>query len=123
MIRIRPLFASLAMLFACAPLAQAADAENGLLVSQRWCASCHIVSPDQKSASADVPSFQEISLRRTDAKALSNFLTDPHPRMPGMELSRDEIADIVRYIQLFNPNSVIDRQLDKDDKPPEPRRG
>jgi mono/diheme cytochrome c family protein len=105
---------------AAAP-ALAADAENGLRISQRWCSSCHVVTPDQKTGSVDVPSFKEIAMKRTDAKALSMFLSDPHPRM-NLELSRDEIADVVRYIQLFNPDAIVP-EGGKDDKPPEPARG
>lgn len=98
-----------------------ADAENGLRIAQRWCSSCHVVTPDQKTGSVDVPSFKEIALKRTDAKALSMFLSDPHPRM-NLELSREEIADVVRYIQLFNPDAIVP-EGGKDDKPAEPARG
>jgi mono/diheme cytochrome c family protein len=35
----------------------AANPQHGLDLAKRWCASCHVVSPDQQRASADVPPF------------------------------------------------------------------
>jgi hypothetical protein len=35
---------------------------------------------------------------RFPSKQLTAFLTDPHPKMPDMNLTRSEIADIVAYI-------------------------
>jgi len=36
------------------------------------------------------------------ASELKDFLTDPHPKMPNMSLSRSEIADIVAYIKTLD---------------------
>ncbi|NDA46665.1 MAG: cytochrome c, partial [Alphaproteobacteria bacterium] len=58
-----------------------------------------------------------------DGKWLSNFLADPHPVMPQMALTRDDVADVVRYIQSFNPNSIPVLVPEKDKKPDEPFRG
>ena len=38
-----------------------ADVEHGRDLAERWCAFCHVVSPDQQSASADVPPFATIA--------------------------------------------------------------
>jgi cytochrome c2 len=76
----------------------AADAEHGGIIAERWCASCHLVAEDQKQANADVPSFASIARKKLSDEKLVAFLTDPHPKMPDMSLSRDEIADIVAYI-------------------------
>jgi mono/diheme cytochrome c family protein len=86
-----------------ASTALAADAKHGLTIAKRWCAACHVVTSEQKTGSADVPSFADIARRRTNAKALAAFLTDPHPKMPDMHLSRTEIDDIVAYIRSLNP--------------------
>ena len=103
--------------------ALAADADKGKVIAQRWCASCHLVSPEQSKASVDVPSFMDIAKRRSDGKWLSTFLADPHPVMPQMALTRDDVADVVRYIQSFNPNSIPVLVPEKDKKPDEPFRG
>ncbi len=86
----------------CAPV-QAADAGHGGVIAKRWCAACHVVAPDQKTANADAPPFADIARRLPDDKAIAAFLTDPHPRMPDMSLTRREIEDIVAYIRHLDP--------------------
>jgi mono/diheme cytochrome c family protein len=76
----------------------AADAAKGEVIAKRWCAACHLVTPDQTRANSDAPSFASIAHKIKSSKALTAFLTDPHPIMPDMNLTRDEIADIVAYI-------------------------
>lgn len=78
----------------------AADARHGGDLSRRWCASCHIVSADQKQASPDVPSFIALARRADfDKAAITNFLRDPHPKMPDLSLTRAESEDIAAYIE------------------------
>jgi mono/diheme cytochrome c family protein len=101
-----------------APPAVAGDAQKGGVIAKRWCASCHVVSKDQTSAVADAPSFFDIAQRRTDRKALSNFLVDPHPPMPDMHLSRKEIDDLVSYIRSLDPRPQPAEPEGKDDPLP-----
>ncbi len=77
----------------------AADTEKGEIIAKRWCATCHLVSPDQTTANSDVPSFASIAHRKLSSEGLRVFLSNPHPRMPDMSLTRSEIADIVAYIR------------------------
>ncbi|MDE2377372.1 cytochrome c [Bradyrhizobium sp.] len=83
----------------CGSAAFAADANHGADLAKRWCAGCHVVTSDQKQASADVPAFTTIA-RKPDfsAEKLAFFLLDPHPKMPNFPLSRSEAADIAAYI-------------------------
>lgn len=79
---------------------QAADALAGKRIAERWCASCHLVTPGQAKASDGVPTFASIASRKTfTAERLTPFLSHPHPVMPDMTLSRSEIADLVAYIR------------------------
>ena len=81
-------------------LALAGDLISGQRIAERWCASCHLVLPQQSTASADVPSFQTIArTHNLDDRMLKTFLADPHPKMPDMQLSRSEIDDVVSYIR------------------------
>jgi len=82
--------------------AQAADAEHGGVIARRWCADCHVVASDQKRAKVDAPPFADVA-KRLDDKKISAFLTDPHPKMPDMSLSRKEIEDITAYIRSLDP--------------------
>ena len=76
------------------------EAANGKVLAEKWCASCHLVSPDQARASADAPPFASIAQRPDeDIDRLAFFLLDPHPVMPNFNLSRDQITDVVAYIR------------------------
>jgi len=90
--------AAMFVLSAFSPGAFADDAARGKIIAKRWCAACHVVAPDQTLANSDAPTFASIARRHEGAKKLKAFLTDPHPKMPDMNLSRSEIADIVAYI-------------------------
>jgi mono/diheme cytochrome c family protein len=83
-----------------ASAAGAADAVNGEQLARRWCASCHIVASDQSGPTSEAPPFPTLA-RRTDFSAtqIAQFLLDPHPRMPNMELTRTEAADLAAYIK------------------------
>lgn len=75
------------------------NAANGEQLATRWCASCHVVAPDQRAASADVPSFAAIAAAPDFSETrLAFFLLDPHPKMPNMSLTRREAADIAAFI-------------------------
>ena len=82
--------------------AAVADAGQGEQIARRWCAACHVVANDQKQANADVASFAAAARHKTNAE-LAAFLTDPHPKMPDMSLTREEIADIVAYMRSLAP--------------------
>ncbi len=88
------------LLTAFAGSAAAADASNGGVLAKRWCASCHVVSTDQKRGSTTAGPFSEIANQPgLDAGKLALFLLAPHPRMPDMNLSRSEAADLAAYIE------------------------
>jgi mono/diheme cytochrome c family protein len=78
--------------------ALAADADNGERLARRWCASCHVIAPDQRSAS-EAPPFATVA-RRPDfsTHALAFYLLHPHPKMPDMGLSRSAAEDLAAYI-------------------------
>ena len=77
----------------------AANPDQGENLVKRWCADCHLVAADQKGARADAPTFASIAARPDfDPAKLAFFLLDPHPKMPNMQLSRDEASDIAAYI-------------------------
>jgi mono/diheme cytochrome c family protein len=77
----------------------AADPDRGADLAKRRCVSCHVVTSEQKQASADVPSFASIA-RKPDftPEKLAYFLLEPHPKMPNFPLSRIEAGDIAAYI-------------------------
>jgi mono/diheme cytochrome c family protein len=72
---------------------------KGKAIAERWCSSCHVVSDGQAEASSDAPAFAAIASRpQAEIDALRGFLADPHPPMPNLSLTREEIRDILAYI-------------------------
>jgi|tagenome__1003787_1003787.scaffolds.fasta_scaffold20869592_3 mono/diheme cytochrome c family protein len=81
------------------PSALAADADNGKILANRWCSSCHFVDREQKLATDQAPPFASLArMTAFDANKLAFLLLKPHPNMPTLSLSRQEIADIAKYI-------------------------
>ena len=77
----------------------AADPDQGETLARRWCTGCHLVAADQPAATTEAPPFASIAKRPGfDPVKIAAFLLDPHPKMPNMELSRDETANIAAYI-------------------------
>jgi mono/diheme cytochrome c family protein len=79
--------------------ASSADAMHGQELARRWCAECHVVTPDQRQASTQAPPFSAIArMPDFNANRLAFFLLDPHPKMPSISLTRVEAADLAAYI-------------------------
>lgn len=81
--------------------AQPADVANGRLLAETWCIGCHVVAADQTApVPAGPPTFPALAADPdATAERLSGFIRDPHPPMPDMSLTRQEVADLVAYIQ------------------------
>lgn len=97
-----PLMRALLAVTLLVPFAQAASAAsaaNGERLARRWCAACHVVADDQSRGSTQAPPFSAVAKQPGfDASKLALFLLLPHPRMPDMNMSRDEAADLAAYI-------------------------
>ncbi len=75
------------------------DAARGLRLADNWCASCHLVSPEQKTIARAAPPFSEVAQSSTfNADHLAYLLYDPHPKMAKLGLSRRAIDDIAAYV-------------------------
>jgi mono/diheme cytochrome c family protein len=80
-------------------VAAPADVVRGERLAKRWCAACHVVSADQKRGADTAPSFASIAeMHRFSPQKLAQFLMNPHPKMPDMQLTRDETRDLGAYI-------------------------
>ncbi len=79
--------------------AMPADTAHGEALAKRWCASCHIVASDQTRGADNGPPFASIAeMPGFSAEKIAQFLMDPHPKMPDIQLSRDEAKDLGAYI-------------------------
>ncbi|MGF1610503.1 MAG: c-type cytochrome [Kiloniellales bacterium] len=80
------------------PAVAAGDAETGRALAQQWCSSCHYV---EGGAASDVaPAFGELAKRPVATEeGWRAWLTEPHPPMPDLQLSNQEIESIVAYLK------------------------
>lgn len=85
--------------FAAAAPAQDIRAEAGHELARAWCSNCHLVEPGG-SASDAAPAFETLANdpTRTDER-LRNWLADPHPPMPNLSLSHQQIDSILAYLK------------------------
>ncbi len=77
------------------------DVKSGKVLASKLCVSCHIVGPEASSATvaADVPSFATIANKRGhSAQAIAGAIVIPHPPIPQIQLTREEIGDLAAYI-------------------------
>jgi mono/diheme cytochrome c family protein len=77
------------------------DAAQGHRFASQSCSSCHLVDLQQTKPAVDgVPTFPSLANSSTETpERMSAFLARPHGAMPPLSLSRQEIADVVAYIQ------------------------
>jgi len=96
------LFAALLSLLLPMTLAHtpaAADTANGEKLAKRWCAACHVVAADQRQGTTQAAPFSAMAKEPgIDAARIALYLLLPHPKMPDMNLSRNEAADLAAYI-------------------------
>jgi mono/diheme cytochrome c family protein len=77
------------------------DAKTGRQIAEKLCVGCHIVGPQAAGASvpADVPSFARIASKEGQtAQSIAGAIVVPHPPMPQIQLTREEIGDVAAYI-------------------------
>src|SRR5579872_1652606 len=86
-----PIFAGFSLAVCLSNVAGAAPADpgHGEKLARQWCASCHVVAPDQRGVVTEAPPFATVARRPDfDSAKLALFLLDPHPKMPNMALTR-----------------------------------
>jgi len=91
--------AAMIVLGAVLPARAEGDPEVGRQLAQQWCTSCHVVDHEGHGADAGpaLPALLGDGLRTEDE--LRGWLAAPHPPMPDFALSRQEIEDIVAYLE------------------------
>jgi cytochrome c len=84
----------------CAPAAYAAagNADAGRLLVTRSCSSCHAL--DAASTATDgAPPLSTVAKTNKERPAwIRGWLMDPHPPMPSIMLSRQQIDDVIAYL-------------------------
>lgn len=79
--------------------AAAADVATGRALAERWCMGCHVAEGASKGSDA-APTFRSVANRKGHSDAdIEAWLADPHPPMPDLKLTRDQIDDLTAYVR------------------------
>jgi len=91
--------AGAALLCLAAPAMAASPAETGALLAQRYCAVCHVVTPNASQGWTNAPSFETLANRPDQsAAALSRFIQVPHGAMLNTDRPTAQADAIAAYI-------------------------
>ena len=78
--------------------AAAGNAEAGRQLVMRSCSSCH-ATESSTTATDNAPPFSAVAKTNKERPAwIRGWLMSPHPPMPNISLSRQQIDDIVAYL-------------------------
>jgi mono/diheme cytochrome c family protein len=74
--------------------------ERGHELASRVCKTCHVIDRETTGpAHTDVPRFAAIAKQPwVNAEYVAARIMHPHPQMPGVPLTAQEIRDIAAYI-------------------------
>ncbi|MCI0431907.1 MAG: cytochrome c, partial [Rhodospirillales bacterium] len=79
--------------------------ELGQTIARNWCSGCHVVEPGGTSGSDVAPPFPVVAQHPSlTADQLRAWLAHPHPPMPNLNLTREEIEALVAYILSLRSN-------------------
>lgn len=106
---LRGMFCVIAVLFSAGP-AFGGDIGQGKVIAETWCASCHTVSA-RMSGSDSAPTFYGIANAPDfSAAAARKFMAEPHPPMPRLDLTLQQIDNLVAYLKTFRKLPAKDRK-------------
>ena len=84
--------------------AAAGNAEAGRQLVMRSCSSCHAIE-SSKSVTDNAPPFSDVAKANRERPAwIRGWLMSPHPPMPNISLSRQQIDDIIAYLGTLPTN-------------------
>src|SRR5215469_13121976 len=87
-------------------LAQSPAAQRGLTFVRVHCAQCHAVDKVSDSPLTIAPLFRTLHLKfpiESLRRRLAEGIVADHPTMPQFRLDPDQIADVMAYLQTFEP--------------------
>jgi cytochrome c len=96
---------SLATVIGFASAAEAAgNADAGRQLVTRSCSSCH-ATESAATATDNAPPFSVVAKTNRENPAwIRGWLMSPHPPMPNISLSRQQIDDIIAYLSSLPTN-------------------
>ena len=87
-------------------LAQSPAAQRGLTFVRVHCAQCHAIDKVSDSPLAVAPPFRTLHLKfpiESLRRRLAEGIVADHPTLPQFRLDLDQLADVMAYLQTFEP--------------------
>src|SRR6516162_8093644 len=87
-------------------LAQSPAERRGLRFARLHCAQCHAIEPVGESPLTIAPPFRTLHLKfpiESLRRRLAEGIVADHPTMPQFRLDPDQLADVMAYLQTFEP--------------------
>jgi cytochrome c len=83
--------------------------EKGHTLAQKFCTNCHVIDDTSNTTvPAGVPAFRGIANKPGQTgQNIMNVLIQPHAPMPDLHLTRDEIIDIIAYLETLRTNEAV----------------
>ena len=78
--------------------AQTGDAKQGQLLVEKSCSSCHATDVAATVGDGAPPLSFIAKDNKTRPAWIRGWLMDPHPPMPGIMLSRQQVENIIAYL-------------------------
>lgn len=80
------------------------SAAAGHVLAEKFCTSCHLIGEKTDSAQVGPPTFRSIANEAgQNFDHIKQVLIKPHAPMPDMQLTGDEILDLVAYLDSLKP--------------------
>jgi cytochrome c len=96
------------------------SAARGRQLAMRLCANCHLVDGSGKAAPEGIGTFRGIANRAgQSADRISNTLILPHIPMPDTQITREEIQDILAYLETLRTNPDVPQLIAPSSMKPE----
>lgn len=102
-------FVTAAPLWAAVETKSPPSPERGHALAQKFCTNCHVIDDSSNTTvPAGVPAFRGIANKPGQTgQNIMNVLIKPHTPMPDMNLTRDEIVDIISYLETLRTNEAV----------------
>jgi cytochrome c len=83
--------------------------EKGYALAQKFCTNCHVIdNTSNTTVPAGIPAFRGIANKPGQTgQNIMNVLIHPHAPMPDIHLSRDEIVNIIAYLETLRTNQAV----------------
>lgn len=91
------------------------SAEKGAELAAKLCSNCHLMEGHTTSVPAGVISMRGIANRQGQTgQRVHDMLIQPHPPMPDIRLSVEEIQSVIFYLETLRTNQATPPLIQED---------